>query len=185
MVTSSRHSSFRLPVVRCGSTLGPGETGPSSCCSGPSFLLMLFPDGTGLRAIGWGVGTRPPRIFGLEPHLPVFVVRAYVRIYRQCRSTGNYTSGSASTVLCFRCRSMSRIVDIDFIELGNPENIGLAVRIQSLSSAQREIHGLKCDRTVRNAVATSQDFCKWRSVSSETPSEVAERSQISKYLDRF
>jgi hypothetical protein len=42
---------------------------PPSCCSGPQFPLTLFPDGTGLPAIGWEVGTRPPRIFGLEPRL--------------------------------------------------------------------------------------------------------------------
>jgi hypothetical protein len=35
----------------------------------PKFPSMSFPDGTGLPAIGWEAGTRPPRIFWLEPRL--------------------------------------------------------------------------------------------------------------------
>jgi hypothetical protein len=58
-----------IKTFRRGSTLGPGGPGPSVAAQAPQFLLMLFPDGTGLPAIRWGVGDQPPRIFGLEPRL--------------------------------------------------------------------------------------------------------------------
>jgi hypothetical protein len=51
------------------------------------------------------------------------------------------TSGLAAAILYFRCRSTSAKVDVDFIGLGDPENIGIAVGISCLSFKQREIEG--------------------------------------------
>jgi hypothetical protein len=43
--------------------LEPGGPGPPLAAQAPQFPLMLFLEGTGLPAIGWGEGTRPLQNF--------------------------------------------------------------------------------------------------------------------------
>jgi hypothetical protein len=51
------------------------------------------------------------------------------------------TSGLAAAILYFRCWSTSAKVDVEFIGLGDPENISIVVGISCLSFKQREIEG--------------------------------------------
>jgi hypothetical protein len=51
------------------------------------------------------------------------------------------TSGLAAAILYFWCWSTSAKVDVEFIGLGDPENISIVLGISCLSFKQREIEG--------------------------------------------